>query len=157
MKTATTTEPKRKISKTRLDCMLRRRKIIEACLEGKPLKETAIAVGLSPRSAGTQVSQILKEPKVQQYFAEILETEGLSDKILAEKLQYLLNARNIIYFQHKGRVTDERDVPAHETQRKTLELIARLKGHLKEADRGSVDVQVNLMGLVVQALKQDQD
>lgn len=155
MKTAAA-EPKNKIRKTRLDCRLRRRKIIEACLEGKPLKETAIAVGLSPRSAATQLSHIISEPQVQQAFSLCLEEAGLSVKILAEKIKSLIDAEQTVFFQHMGRVTDQRIVPALETRRKSLEMTARLKGHLQES-KSSVDVSINIMGAVVAALRRVPD
>ena len=43
-------------------------------------------------------------------------------------------------------------IEALETQRKTLELAAKLKGHLKE--QSQLDVNVGIMALVVVALKE---
>jgi len=46
--------------------------------------------------------------------------------------------------------------PAHETQRKTLELTARLRGHMKDADK-SGDVNSRLMQMIVHAINNPSD
>jgi len=143
-------QPKRHAPKTRMAAKLRRRKIIEACLDGKNLREVALETGLSPNTASQQVSGILKEPEVQGAFAMIMDAEGLSDKFLVRKVKSLLNARQVEYFSHMGEVTDKRIIQALETQRKTLELAMKLKGHLRE--QVHVDADVGLMALVVQVM-----
>lgn len=148
-------QPKHHAPKTRILSKIRRRKLIEACLDGKNLKEVAISTGLSPATAQSQASDILKRPEVRASFACILEQEGLSDNVLAKKIDSLLNAQNTQYFQKDGIVTDERVVPAHETQRKTLELATRLKGHLK--DQSSGDINIGLMQMVVQAVRASEE
>ena len=148
-------QPKHHAPKTRILSKIRRRKLIEACLDGKNLKDVAISTGLSPNSASAQVTSILKEPSTQQSFISIMEQSGLSDDFLAAKVKSLLDAQNTQYFQRDGIVTDERVVPAHETQRKTAELVARLKGHLKEKSTG--DINIGLMQMVVQAVRESED
>jgi len=143
-------QPKTHAPKTRMAAKIRRRKIIEACLDGKNLREVAIETGLSPNTASQQVSGILKEAEVQGAFAMIMDEEGLTDKFLVNKVKSLLNARQVEYFSHMGEVTDERIVEALETQRKTLELAMKLKGHLRE--QVHVDADVGLMALVVQVM-----
>ena len=148
-------QPKHHAPKTRILSKIRRRKLIEACLDGKNLKDVAISTGLSPKSVSTQVPQILSEPKLQASFISIMEADGLSDDFLAAKVRALLDAQNTQYFQRDGIVTDERVVPAHETQRKTLELATKLKGHLKEKSTG--DINIGLMQMVVQAVRESED
>ena len=144
-------QPKHHAPKTRILSKIRRRKLIEACLDGKNLRDVAISTGLSPRSVNSYPSQILSEPKVQQTFISIMEAEGLSDNFLAAKVHSLINAKKIEYFQKDGIVTDEREVEALETQRKTLELATKLKGHLREQSAG--DINIGLMQMVVQAVR----
>ena len=85
-----------------------------------------------------------------------MEKEGLSDKILTDKLRTLLDAKQKVFFQKDGIVTDTREIEALETQRKTLELSARLKGHLAQ-ENATPDITINIMGAVINALKGDQD
>lgn len=148
-------QPKHHAPKTRILSKIRRRKIIEACLDGKNLRDVAISTGLSPVSASDQASQILREPRIQQSFISIMEQEGISDNFLARKAHALLNAKKIEYFQKDGIVTDEREVEALETQRKTLELATKLKGHLKEQSAG--DINIGLMQMVVQAVRSGEE
>lgn len=144
-------QPKHHAPKTRILSKLRRHKLIEAALDGKPLKEVAISTGLSPKTAENQAIQILREPNVKKAFISILEEKGVTDIFLAEKTKALLDAKKTEYFQKDGIVTDEREVDALETQRKTLELATKLKGHLKERSEG--DINIGLMQMVVQAVK----
>ena len=144
-------QPKHHAPKTRAISLMRRRKIIEACLTGKSLKDVAIETGLSPKTANDQVTKILREPRVQESFVRILEQSGLTDKFLADKINSLVNAETKQYFQLNGKVTDERTQPAWETQRKTVELACKLRGHLEKASEG--DVNIGLMQMVVNAMQ----
>lgn len=143
-------QPKTHAPKSRILSKLRRRKIIEACLDGKDLKEVAISTGLSPKSAASQARQILSEPNVKSSFVSILEEQGLSDEFLAKKAKDLLEAETHHYFSKDGVVVDERTSPAHETQRKTLELVGKFKSHLK--DKQDSDTSSALMQVVINAL-----
>ena len=147
-------QPKHHAPKTRMQSYMRRQKLIEACLTGKPLKDVAIETGLSPKTANDQVTKILREPRVQESFVRILEESGLTDKFLAEKIRSLVDAKTMLYFQKDGVVTDQREVEAVETQRKTLELITKLKGHLQESKQG-VSVEAGLLQMVVQVVQQN--
>jgi len=148
-------QPKHHAPKTRILSKLRRHKLIEACLDGKPLKSIAISTGLSPKTAENQAIQILREPNVLRSFISIMEAEGISDNFLARKAHSLLNAKKTEFFQKDGIVTDQREVEALETQRKTLELATKLKGHLKEQSQG--DINIGLMQMVVQAVRSGEE
>ena len=80
-----------------------------------------------------------------------MEEEGISDNFLAGKIRSLITAKETRYFQKDGIITDSREVDALETQRKTVELAAKLKGHLKDQAQG--DKNIGLMALVVAAVK----
>jgi len=141
-----------KPSKNRTLTKARRRKIIEACLDGKDIKQAAIAEGYSPRTAASQARQILANPNAQRSFVRILDEQGLTDDFLAAKARELLNSSTPHFFSKDGIVCDERYTPAHETQRKTLELVSKFKGHLKESS--SADVSIGLMQMVVNVVNE---
>ena len=60
----------------------------------------------------------------------------------------------MLFFQKDGVVTDQREVEAIETQRKTLELLTKLKGHLQESKQ-DVSVEAGLLQMVVQVVQQN--
>ncbi len=92
----------------------------------------------------------MKEPQVKQAFARMLVESGLDGNFLAAKLRSLVDAKTKVFAQQEGRFTDEREVDAHETQRKTVELICRLAGHLKPDSLSSgITIQAGAMQLVV--------
>jgi len=162
--TATTIKKKQEIlgeakkkhaPKSPLAAKIRRNRLVKALINGENLKDVAISTGLSPKTAGSQATNILKHPQAQKMFARLMEEKGLSDNFLAEKVYSLINAKKVEYFQKDGIVTDEREVEALETQRKTLELATKLKGHLKEQSEG--DINIGLMQMVVQAVREGED
>lgn len=144
-------QPPKHAPKTRMQSHLRRQKLIAAALDGRPLREVGLETGLSPATVDSQISNIMKEPQVQQAFARILEEAGITDNFLASKLRELIDAKTVLFFQHQGQVTDQREVPALETQRKTVELVCRLAGHLKETATSTIN-NSGLMQIVVAQL-----
>lgn len=57
-----------------------------------------------------------------------LDEQGLSENKLKEKLLNLLNAKETRFFQKDGIVTDQREVEALETQRRSLDMAFKIKG-----------------------------
>ena len=57
-----------------------------------------------------------------------LDDAGLSENALKIKLLRLLEAKETKFFQHEGIVTDQREVEAIETQRRSLDMAFKLKG-----------------------------
>jgi len=144
-------QPKHHARKDRVTTMMRRAKILQAAIEGKDIRKAAIETGLSPKSAGQQASQILNSPLAQRTLKMILAERGVTDEFLAQKIRDLMDAKQTLYFQKDGQVTDERQIEALETQRKTCELVAKLKGLLRE--QSQLDINIGLMGLVVAAVR----
>lgn len=66
--------------------------------------------------------------KVKDEIKAWLDENGLSENSLKIKMLSLLEAKETKYFIHEGMVTDEREVPAIETQRKTLDMALKVKG-----------------------------
>jgi len=130
-------QPKHHASKNRLLTKLRRRKIIEAALDGKDVKAVAISTGLSPQSVRTQVPQILSEPNTQKAFKDILTAAGLSDEVLACRINDLAFAKETKFFSDKGIVTDEREVEALSIQADMTKFAAKVKGHV--TDKTSIE------------------
>ncbi len=147
-------QPRKHAAKSRAMSHFRRQKLIAAALDGRPLRQVGLQTGLSPATVDSQISNIMKEPKVQQAFARILEESGLDSKFLANKLRELIDAKTTIFSQKDGKFCDSREIPSLETQRKTTELICRLAGHLKDQDAGTIN-NSGLMQVIVSHLNQD--
>lgn len=143
-------------SKSAKAVTMRRKKLTRALASGTSLKQAAIEAGISPKSASATACHIINHEQTRVMFRDLMEKEGLSDKILTDKLRTLLDAKQKVFFQKDGIVTDTREIEALETQRKTLELSARLKGHLAQ-ENATPDITINIMGAVINALKGDQD
>ena len=134
---------------------MRRRKLIEAVLDGKPLRKSGLEMGLSPKTVDSQVSRIMREPQVRQAFNRIEEAAGIDDKFLADKIRQLVDARAIIHSQKDGLFSDSREIPAWEMQRKTVELCTRLLGYLKDdVSASTTTTNHGLLQFVVAQLNQ---
>ena len=57
-----------------------------------------------------------------------LQDEGINNNVLKIKLIQLMEAKETKFFQHEGKVTDQREVEAIETQRRTLDMALKVKG-----------------------------
>ena len=104
------------------------RKLIRAKLEGKTNAEAAVISGLNP----TYIPVALAKPHVAEKFSQLLDQAGLSDSRLSVKIRDLTEAKDKRFFAHNGVVLSERTVPAHEVQRKTVEMVCKMKGHMVE-------------------------
>lgn len=145
--------PKRKhASKSPKAAKVRQNRLVKALINGECLRDVAISTGLSPATASSQASDILRRPEAKESFIRILERKGLTDDFLAGKAAELLEAETPHFFSKDGIVCDERFTPAHETRRKTLELVSKFKGHLKETS--STDVSIGLMQMVVNVVNE---
>ncbi len=133
-------QPKTHAGKNKEVVKTRRRKILHALAKGKTKRQAGIEAGLSPKTASSQVSQILAEPKTKQCFAALLD-KVVSDERLANKYSDLLDATkviscNIIAKDGEGMADansmtrDFVDVPDCATQLRTADSIAKLKGHM---------------------------
>jgi len=77
---------------------------------------------LSLAQIGYQNSKKLSD-KLNDWMDEV----GLSDAVLKKKLLSLMEATETKFFQHEGVVTDQREVAAIETQRRTLDMALKVK------------------------------
>lgn len=144
-------QPRHHAPKTKAASALRRKKIIKAFVEGRNLKEAAIATGLSPKTAAQQVSAILKEPEVQRTLQATMEAIGINDNYLAEHLRMLIDSKKVIRANiiASGGVADLKDagsaikgyvaIPDYMAMARGLDLVCRLRGLYK--DRTRVDIK----------------
>jgi hypothetical protein len=135
-------QPKKHVGKTKQAVAARRQKIAKAITEGKTQKQAGIEAGLSPKTASSQVSQILVEPKMCATFAQLL-SRVIPDDYQATKYRESLEATkvisaNIIAKNGEGMADahsmtkDFIEVPDFPTQLKANDSISKLKGHLAE-------------------------
>jgi hypothetical protein len=146
-------QPETQLPKSGYDIKRRAKIFTQSLLAGESRTQALVNAGYSLETAKTGDCALLKNPQYSKGFISILEEKGVTDNFLAEKTKSLLNAKKTLFFQKDGEVTDEREVEALETQRKTLELATKLKGHLK--DQSQVDVNIGIMAMVVAAVKGD--
>jgi hypothetical protein len=149
-------EKRKHASKSPQATQIRRRILIEAAMNGTPLRDAAVACGLSSKTASEQASNIMRQPETQREFHRILAERGITDDFLAEKGYGLLTAKHTIFAQKDGIYTDSRDVEALETQRKTWETTLKLMGHLKDNPAGG-SIEIGLMQMVVQVVRDSSD
>jgi hypothetical protein len=114
----------------------RKKKLIKGISEGKTQRQAAIDAGYSPKTADSQASQILKEPKVIATIQDMMDKAGLSNEKLLEKHVELLNATKTISCvsgkEAGSGSVDFVDVPDYQTQFKALEASYKLKGAFVE-------------------------
>lgn len=134
-----TAEKAKTVKPTKRPMTIKKKKLIQGVVEGKSQKQAAIDAGYSPKSAESQASQILQEPKVKQSLIELMDEMGLSDSVLLAKHKELLNAT---------RTTDNGDIPEYQIQAKALEMGYKLKSAFVEKS----DVNVS-GGLTIKIVK----
>lgn len=135
--------PAHHAKKDRISVQKRRKIIVKAIAEGKTEKEAGILAGLSPKTATTQVSNIMKKPEMQANFRQLLE-KIIPDSLQVAKYRELLDATALI-----GKNLEK--VPDYPTQLRANNSVAKLKGHW--VDRANVSV----VGLedVLEVLEED--
>ena len=135
-------QPRSHAAKNRAASALRRKRIIRDVAGGKTLKQAGVNAGLNPKTAESQVSQILKEPKVIESFRALLD-KVCPDSKLAAKYDALLEAKKVISamvispngegMKDANTMTkDFIEVDDCAVQLKCADSIAKLKGHLIE-------------------------
>ena len=136
-------QPKHHAGKSRAVASARRRKIVQGVLEGKPLKQIGIEVGLSPKTADNQVTKILREPHTKNALLEAMEKAGLNDEELARQHCALMNASRYLPARGDDVGSPEAQgyiaVPDYQAKAKALEMFHKLTGSY--VDRHEVDMK----------------
>lgn len=128
-------QPKKHAPKDRAASRLRRKKIIQAILKDKSATQAGIDSGLSPKTAASQVSQILKEPKTQSALLEAFKKIGMDDAFLAEQHRDLILGKKVVQAivmnpdGEEGEIVhDFVEVPDYVAKAKGLEMAYKLTG-----------------------------
>jgi len=116
---------------------VKQRKFIKLLPKCKTAKEAAILAGYSEKTAKDQASQLLSNPKLSSYIAQILDRAGLTDQAIADKILALINAKKTMFFSHQGKVVDKREVEALDIQADMTKFVTKIKGHV--IDRSQVE------------------
>lgn len=120
----------RKMGEPRGKLTTRQRGFLEGKLAGQTDMRAALDAGYSESTARNAQQKILGRPSVARKFAEILEAAGISDERLAQRLAEGLDAREVKFFQHEGKVISKRTVVDYSQRGRHLEIALKLKGHL---------------------------
>ena len=137
-------QPKTHASKNKAAVEARRKTIINALLDGKSTLQAGTEAGLSPKTADSQVSQILSNPKTQNCLLEAMERRGMGDDYLAEHHRMLIEGTKVISaniivpgggtdLKDAGSMTkDFIEVPDFQAKAKGLDMAYKLQGRYIE-------------------------
>lgn len=147
-------QPKKQACKSKAAVKIRQKKIIKSILEGKTQEQAGIDAGLSPKTAGSQVTEILKKPEVKETFKKLLD-KVVPDDLLAAKYSQLLESKKCISAMvvapggegmkdANSMTRDFVEVDDCAVQLKAADSIAKLKGHLveKPQDIRPIDIKI---------------
>jgi DNA-binding CsgD family transcriptional regulator len=143
-------QPKHHAGKSRAAAQARRKIIANALLDGKTTQEAGLLAGLSPKTADSQVSQILRHPQTQDALLAAMAARGMDDDYLAKHHKMLFEATKVISaiviapggsdLTDAGSMTkDYIEVPDYSAMARGLDLAYRLRGLYK--DRTEVDLR----------------
>jgi hypothetical protein len=149
-------QPRHHAPKGRLAVDLRRKKIIKAIITGKTNRQAGIDSGLSPKTAATQVTAILKEPETQLTLRTAMEKLGMTDAYLAAHLRQLIGGTKIISaniivtsgsdLADAGSITrDFIEVPDNQALAKGLEIACKVKGVFSEKREHEIKRPVTIL------------
>ena len=138
MPTKKQVQPKTHAVKNKAAVAVRRKKILAAAIAGESIRDAAIAAGLSPKTAGSQATAILKEPEVIHSFQELL-NNIIPNERLAKKYSDIMEATKVIsanvIMPGGGGMADAHsmtkdfiDVPDYPTQLRAADSVSKLKG-----------------------------
>ena len=109
---------------------VKERRFLKAYLEGKPLAECAKYAGSKGKDKDSlKVVGHRMLTNINLSIDEILTLCGLTDEVLAKKLQEGLEAERLYLSSYEGKFLDERKAPDVPTRLKAVELIGRMRGH----------------------------
>ena len=112
---------------------VKERRFLKAYLEGKPLAECAKYAGSRAKDSDSlKVIGHRMLTNINLSMEETLTLCGLTDEVLASKLQEGLEADRVYFASFKGKFMDERKTPDVPTRLKAVELIGRMRGLFKD-------------------------
>jgi phage terminase small subunit len=127
----------KQLGKTKNDLKRRARVIAQEIISGETESNALIKAGYSPSYAQHHSDGILTNPTIKQTFQTILAQANVTDERLADKIDVLLEAKEVKHFVHQGEVKDQREVEALQIQADMVKFAAKLRGHV--VDKSSVE------------------
>ncbi len=122
-----TTKSGKKRHKRRTQNTPRQNIFVKELAKGSTLTDAAIAANYSPKNPGQSGYQALKNLRWRG--SDLLARHELDEDILIEKhLKPKLTKKKTVFFQHEGKVTDQREVDALETQNWALDAALKIHG-----------------------------
>ena len=123
---------------------VRERKVVKAKVKGKTNEAALLEAGYAATTARHKGSQKIKE--LQPAITALMDKMGLTDKYLLSTLKEELEAEETKFFQHEGKVTDERNAVCHDARLNALDKAFKLKGsYATEKLEGKLDVTFSLI------------
>jgi phage terminase small subunit len=127
---------------------VRQRRFISGLAEGKNQTQAALDAGASPKSAHVWASQTMRNPNVQETFAELLDRKGLSDERLAEIHAENLAATKVVAVARnmQGQITEVLEKPDFSVRQRAVKDAWVLRGRIGSNDEeGGQPVQINIL------------
>ena len=139
-------QPKTHAAKSRVAAQVRRKIIANALLDGKTTMEAGLLAGLSPKTADSQVSQILNHPKTKDTLLAAMTARGMDNAYLAEHHRMLIEGKKFIPARGSDSETNSYiEVPDNQARAKGLELAYRLMGGFTEKHELDIKRPVNIV------------
>jgi phage terminase small subunit len=128
---------RKQLGKTKNDLKRRAKVIAREVIAGNTETNALIKAGYSPSYAQHHSDVILTNPTIKQTFQELLAKANVTDDRIAEKIDTLLDAKEVKHFAYQGEVKDQREVEALQIQAEMVKFAAKLRGHV--VDKSSVE------------------
>lgn len=106
---------------------VKERKLVQGVAAGKTRRQAAIDAGYGRKSAHVTATQYLKNPRLKNALAELMDKQGLSEAKLLQPIKDGLSANKVISAETEAST----DAPDHAIRLKAAELGWKLRGHLK--------------------------
>jgi hypothetical protein len=107
----------------------KRRRFVKGLIDGKSMRKAAVDAGYTQSMADNAGEKIL--PGAVAEFKEAL-AKAVPDEILIKRLAEGLNAKETKLVQYRGEYSDQRHLVAYSERRRSVELVAKLRGLLIE-------------------------
>ena len=132
----------------------REKQLLKHLRNGKTFRDAGLAAGYTknyPRQAARAALY-----NIANKLDDLWTRHGLDDdSFISQHILPELNALETKFFAHEGLVRDERNVIAHGPRVQMIQLIARMKGMVKEASPESGTKQINVLILPSTILPSD--
>ena len=108
----------------------RQQKFVQGKLAGKSSRKAALEAGYSPSVADKANELINESPTVKAALTDLLESAGVTDRLLAQRIREGLDAMETKLAISGGKITAQRRFVDWSQRREMVELVLRLKGYL---------------------------